>query len=255
MNILLIVCPPFEGYTDLLKIVQRLHEAERGKTTALCMSTEIAQKYYSPFSIQLEGKSDREKEKKAFDEVTETLGEKDVLKMTRGGEPVSQLLAHLDENSYDLLIFGDADKEITTKISEHSTIPTLIYRGGSIENFLLCTDGSEFSIRAARFTARLAGITGGKITLLSVYKDGDMDMAREAINSTRKSLENSGFPYERIEDSMETGNPPQIILSMEKDHDIVALAPRGLHRIARALMGHVSLKVLKKADSSILLVR
>lgn len=251
------VCPPFQGYPDLMNMVQKFHHADEGHTTALCLSTEIAMKYYSPFSIQLEGKKNGEEEKNAMDFVTQSLGEDRVHKMNLGGEPVSQLVGITEEKKYDLLIFGDADKGLTKKMTLHSPIPTLIFRGGkSMERILLCSDGSEFSLEAARFTARIAEMTGATVTILTVQKADDQGFqAEEAINSTRAVLQEEGVPSDRIKTEIERGRIVDTILSKEVDYDLVAMAPRGLHRIARALMGHVSQNVLEKGCKNVLMVK
>jgi nucleotide-binding universal stress UspA family protein len=253
LNILLLVCPPYSEIEKLLKVAEKIGAALGGKITALCVRSEIAQKYYSPFSIQL-GKVDKEEEKKVFEEITRVLGD-EVVKMSRGGELVSQVLDEIEKGGYNMLIFGDVDKKLTKKIAEYSHVPTFIYRRGEqLSRFLVCTDGSEHSLRAARFAGKLAKAMKAKLTLLSVAKsEEERSFAEEAIRKAKEAL--AEVSVSEVEEKIGIGRVREVILAEEKDYDLLALAPRGLSKLERVVLGHVSLHVLEKAESNILLVR
>ncbi|NOZ58566.1 MAG: universal stress protein [Euryarchaeota archaeon] len=253
LKLLLVVCPPYREVEGLLKVTEVVRKALRGSITALCVRSEIAQKYYSPFSIQL-GKVDKEEEKRIFEEITRVLGN-DVMKLSRGGELVSQVLDEIEKGGYDMLIYADVDSKLTKKIAEYSHVPTLIYRRGErLSSFLVCTDGSEHSLRAARFAGKLAGPIGARITLLSVARsEGERSQAEEAVRKAREAL--SGVYAGQVEEAVRVGGVRETILEEGRQHDLLALAPRGLSKLERVVLGHISLHILERAENNILLVR
>ncbi|WP_456475431.1 universal stress protein [Candidatus Pyrohabitans sp.] len=251
MNTLLLVCPPYPEIEKLLKVAEEISSALGGSITALCVRSDIAQKYYSPFSIQL-GKVDKEEERKVFEDITRVLGERDVVKLSRGGELVSQVLDEIEKGDYELLIFGDVETKLTKKLAEYSHVSTLIYRRGEhIERILVCTDGSEPSLSAAKFAGRLARGIDGKIIILSVAKNEDERLyAEKAIEKAKRVMEEI-----EVEEKIIIGDVREAILAEGKNCDLVVLAPRGLSKLHRVLLGHVSLHVVEKADTNVLLVR
>ncbi len=255
MNIMFLTCPLHPELEKLWKIVVEISSALDGTITALCVKEDISQKYYSPFSIQL-GKIDKEKEKKVLEEVSRVLGEEDVMKIIRGGALVSQVLHEVEKEDYDMLIFGDVEKELTKKIAEYSHVPTLIYRRGEeLKRILLCTDGSDCSLRAVRFVGKLARGLGSSVTVLSVAKTEDTSFAEDAVETASKILKEE-FSVENVEEKVIKGSVREVILEEEKKgYDTIALAPRGLTKLHRVVLGHVSLHVLEKAESNVLLVR
>lgn len=254
MNILLLVCPPYSEIEKLLRLVERLRTALNAGITALCVRSEIAQKYYSPFSIQL-GKVDKEGEKRVFEEITRVLG-KGVTKLSRGGEPVSQVLEEVEKGGYGMLVYADVDRSMTKKIAEHSLIPTLIYRGGEdIRSILICVDGSEHALKACRFAGKLAqGLEGVRVTVLSIAStDEEVENARRAVGEANRELAKV-FRGE-VESRVERGRVEERIIEESEKYSLVVLAPRGLSKLHRLVMGHVSLHVVERARTNVLLVR
>lgn len=249
MKILLSVCPPYLEMEELLHFAREIGSSLGASITALCVSTSVAQKYYSPFSIQL-GKAEREKEAEVFDQTTRVLGA--AVKMSRSGELVSQILDEVEAGDYDMLIFGDVDRKLTKKIAEHSHVSTIIFRRGARHrSFLACVDGSENSINVALLAGKMAEAMDTRLTLLSVAESEEMvDQAMEAIQKTKRAMAEHSL---KAEEKVRVGKVVDTILREEKGYDLVALGPRGLSRFHRVFLGHVSLNVLEKAESNILL--
>lgn len=252
LNILLVVCPYYPETESILKVAGKIKSCLGAKVTVLCVRSDISAKYYSPFSIQLK-KLSGEDERLLFEEITRVLGEKDVAKISRQGELVSQVLDELESSSYDMLVFKDMDKKLTKKLAEYSHVPTLIFRRGELNSFLICSDGSENSLRTAKFAGEIAKHLGAKVTVLSVAKsEGDRAAAEAAIEKAKAVL--AEIPVD-AEAKLRIGGVRDAILQEGKSHDVIALSPRGLSKLERMVFGHVSLHVLEKAESSILLVR
>lgn len=253
MNVIFIVCQDYPKFGEYLEFIKRIYSGLDVQITALFVKSEISRKHYSPFSIQV-NKGDREVERRLFKEIDRVLGKR-IKKKTRGGEKISQVLAEIERGDYQMLIWGDSDRGETKKIAEYSMIPTLIYRkGNKLENILICSDGSECALRAARFSCKLAEKQGAVPTILSVARTpNDKQLAEEAMDLTESILQD--YDIKDLKSRIEIGEPKDVILSLEKDYDLVVLAPRGLGKVKRILLSHVSLLVLEKAQSNILMVR
>ncbi len=254
MNILLVVCPAYPEIKKLLSVAGKISSALGAKTTALCVGSGVSQKYYSPFSIQL-GIVNREVERKIFEEINVAFGGKDVVKIIRAGEPATQVLEEIEKGGdYGMLILEDVDRKLTMKIAEYSHVPTLIFRRGEkLKSFLVCTDGSENSLRVARFAGRLAKSLDASVVILSVAKsEEERANAEEAIRKARSVLAEISII---AEEKVKLGSVREAILAEGRSYDVLALSPRGLSKLERVLLGHVSLHVLEKAESSVLLVR
>ncbi len=254
MRILLLVCPVGDDVESLLDVTKKVASALNGRVTALCVRREIAQKYYSPFSIQLGKSGGAEGERAVLEKVRAVLGE-EVVRMSRGGEPVSQVLDEIEKEGYDMLIYSDINQGLTKKLAEYSQVPTLIHRGSEeLSRILICTDGSEHSLKAVRFAGRLAEGLGSRVALLSVAREeGDTERARQALEKAGEVL--GGVYSGEFEKKLATGRVRDVILRESAAHELIALAPRGLSKLKRVLMGHVSLHVLENAEKSVLLVR
>ncbi len=252
MKVLLVSCPPPEDVEALLKVANAIADALNGNLYVLCVREDVSQKYYLPYSIQL-NREDREEEKRVFREVTQVLGDEKVVKLIRAGNIASQVLEEVEKGGYRFLIYGGTDRDVGRKIAEYSHIPTFIYRKDrELRRFLLCTDGSEYSLKAAEYAAGLARNLGAEVTVLSVAKTPeDIDKAREAVERTLQIVGRKVVADKKTE----VGGVRDVILREASKYDVVTLAPRGLSKLKRALLGHVSLKVLEKADTNVLLVK
>jgi nucleotide-binding universal stress UspA family protein len=251
MKIMLLACPPTPRIEKMMGFGEEIISKLGGHITALCVSSDIAQKFYSPFSIQL-GDANKGDEERAFRRI-QASGE--VRKLKRGGEFVSTVLDEVEKGGFDMLIFDDHDPGITRKIAEYSHIPTLICRReGDVKNFLVCTDGSEHATRAAVFAGKIAKAVGGSVTLLAVARtEEERPRREEALKRVRTALEKEVSGLE-VREKMGKGRVRDAILEEEPNHDLVIITPRGLSKLERMVMGHVSLHVLEKSKNNVLLV-
>ncbi len=252
MKILMLVYPN-EIYDAVLKITDRIADATSAEITALYVREAISRKFYSPFSIQLNF-IDRTQEKNLFGKISKILHGHRVIKKSRGGELVSQVLEEVERGKYDLLIFGDINQKTTKKIAEYVHIPALIIKKhNNLKSFLVCTDGSKYSEKAVVFTGKLAKVLNAKIDLLSVARnDSEIEIRKKALEEGSKILNEISISYNT---KIVTGNVRRKIIENSNNYDVVALAPRGLSKIKRVLVGHVSLYILENVKTNILLVK
>ena len=139
---------------------------------------------------------------------------------------------------------------------------------GKYRKLLVAFDGSETSEHALRESFKLAVNEGSWITVVSVVPpySGDLDMVAvgNVISAMRKPCEDAllkvkeiagaekvlvktvceeGEPYERIVD-----------LSDAENCDLIIMGRRGLRRLARALMGSVTARVIGYSRRDVLVV-
>jgi nucleotide-binding universal stress UspA family protein len=147
-----------------------------------------------------------------------------------------------------------------------------------ISRILLCSDGSEHALNAAKLAAELAAKFKAQVTVLSVYNapptvlpvagvpEPNPYLAVETLQhmneefhndvheKTDPILQEAGVSYEP---AREMGQPVQVITEVaEKTRaDLIVLGNRGLGGFQRLLMGSVSDGVMHHAHCPVLIVR
>ena len=140
-----------------------------------------------------------------------------------------------------------------------------------VKEILVPIDGSENSIRAARFALEMADAMSVPLRLFYVFPAASVEIigmagmsradidqaaqasAQRAFNKVREAL---GQTAVEIDDETSIGDPAEeIIRYTEDDHSVlVIMGRRGLSRMQSLLMGSVSDKVSRHARSPITLV-
>lgn len=144
------------------------------------------------------------------------------------------------------------------------------------QRILLCTDGSDQALDAAKTAAELAQKFGSKVTILNVMSPsvvapavvGGMEPmayvevnpnfieeAQEAVERrTGRILEEKNVSYEC---RREIGHPVDRIVSVAEaeQSDLVVMGSRGLGGFSRFLLGSVSDGVLHHAPCPVLIIR
>jgi nucleotide-binding universal stress UspA family protein len=133
---------------------------------------------------------------------------------------------------------------------------------------LVATDGSEVSLRAGEYAARLASSLGAKLFALYVVDEQLIlhsgihyaqfvemlsEDGREATGKVRARAEKEGVQCEEL---IVYGRPEQTILSVAEElgADPIVLGAEGMSRLEHAFIGSVSEKVLRNADRTVLVV-
>lgn len=196
--------------------------------------------------------------------VLRRLGVEKIKGIKRSGEPAREILKE-SEKGYKLLITGTRDLKgiekflfgsVSSEIAQYAKIPVLVVRRDvELRRFLLCTDGSEHAFEAEYCAGYLARRLGAEITVFSVAvkEEPVLDFARKAVEKGKKMLERE-FGI-KARGKVAIGDAALEILKESGSYDLVVLGSRGLSRIKRLLMGHVSLKVLAHARTNVLIVR
>ncbi len=133
---------------------------------------------------------------------------------------------------------------------------------------LLATDGSEVSLHAAEYAARLAGSLGAKLFALYVvdehltYSSGVhyADFIERLSRDGRKATGDVRALAEKVDVAFEElivlGRPDQVIVAAadEIGADPIVLGSQGKSRMEHALLGSVSEEVLRHANRTVLVV-
>ena len=143
---------------------------------------------------------------------------------------------------------------------------------------MVCADGSEGAVTAARMGALIAQKFHSDVLLLHTYDlaaaaypafvagiwelavspeetDSYAQKARLALEAhTGKILQEAGVPYETL---IERGHPMEVItrLAQERKVDLIAIGSQGLSGVEAFLIGSVSEGVLHHAHCPVLIVR
>jgi nucleotide-binding universal stress UspA family protein len=133
---------------------------------------------------------------------------------------------------------------------------------------LVATDGSEVSLRAGEYAARLADGLGAKLFALYVVDEhlafhagihyGELvekfsEDGREATGKVRALAEEPGVECEEL---IVFGRPEQSILAVAEEvgADLIVLGAEGMSGLEHALIGSVSEEVMRHANRTVLVV-
>ncbi|MFC1803660.1 universal stress protein [Thermoproteota archaeon] len=149
-----------------------------------------------------------------------------------------------------------------------------------INKILLPTDGSKYSIKAAKYTAQVAKKHNSKVTLLhvmdchlsSMEKPNEIDniesvwieiqhekeikeRALNVINKTKKYFIEENLPVNTK--YFLFGNIPEIIVetAKEKNFDLIIMGHKGLTGVKHAMLGSVAERVCHIAPCPVLIIR
>jgi nucleotide-binding universal stress UspA family protein len=120
--------------------------------------------------------------------------------------------------------------------------------------YLLCTDGSEHSLKSLRRGAVLAHTVGEPVRILGAAPDDDA--VRRLENRVERFARGLGDAGITVDDaSVERGAPVPTILEASKSASVVVVSDSGKSRLKRFVTGSVAFDVMGRAETSVLNVR
>lgn len=179
------------------------------------------------------------------------------------------------------LLFGS----VAERVLHSSPVPLLLVKpdnihtephtGADYERILLPLDGSPFAEQAIEYAENLALATGATLTLVSAVTHPEYPPAfaeevtlgvepnpledhvawvAQYIRTTADRLRGKGIP---VLTHVLHEQPAEAILeeALSSDADLIVMATHGRSGLPRLWMGSVALKVVKKAEAPVLLVR
>ena len=230
-----------------------------------------------------------------FKKVDEALVEMDMRaeKKFIANKNVTNTILKEADGKYDLVVLGSAKFKgtkrmlfgsISYKVAEYADVPVFVVKRktAKLEKILVCTDGSKTAKAACSMGVFLGRALGAKVTMLAVApefydkklkgEDGKeySEIVKKRVSDDIEILLEDGesVPFYAVK-PLEKGINVEIlakagkgvksvreeILKEAPGHDLVICGSRGLSRLERVRMGHVSLGVSENADSNVLIVR
>jgi len=135
-----------------------------------------------------------------------------------------------------------------------------------MRKILVPTDGSVYSLNAAKYAAKLAGELGSRVSILHVSEYHPRVRARELVeeeqklgadilSKTKKVFDEASVPVEVM--NLEFGNPADMICSAAEKgaFDLIVMGEKGVHEIGRFMLGSVADRVAHHANCPVLIVR
>lgn len=187
---------------------------------------------------------------------------------SRTGRAIDEVLRHISENAYDLLLVAEPRKPTVRaeasfrEFMRRSPIPVLIVKGArpSIRRILFCTAGGEPGKRDIIFGGRLARRTGAETTLLYVDSDALPTTARPSrpwienhLEEGALTLRNQGI---QVKVKQRQGIVTEEILQevQEGEHDLVVIG-RHLEGTASRFGGtDLAGEIVHRAECPVLVV-
>jgi nucleotide-binding universal stress UspA family protein len=230
-----------------------------------------------------------------FKKVDKSLGEMDMRakkKFVARKNIAGAILEEINEK-YDLVILGSAKfrgakrmlfGSVSYQVAEYADVPVLVVKRKTdrLKKILVCTDGSKTALAACTMGVFLGRALGARVTMLAVAPEfydeklsGEngsefVEVIKKRVSKDIKMVLKEGKsvpiyaarPLEKsinVEILARAGkgvkSVREEILKEAPRHDLVILGSRGLSRMQRVRMGHVSLSVKENADSNVLIVR
>jgi nucleotide-binding universal stress UspA family protein len=188
------------------------------------------------------------------------------LKLKVASDIATGILEQWEIDEYDLIILGSSshwkgmsrsfwDPAVAEKIAVHAPCSVLVARDLEVgHGHLICTDGSEASMKMVRTDAVLANRCNCPISLMSVALDDEDEVnAKNSVNNAEVMLNELGINV--VEKIIKIGNPVNEIIDAGPDYSLIVLSESSKSGLKRFFMGSVAFKILENAHNSVMITR
>ena len=189
-----------------------------------------------------------------------------VLKLKVATDIATGILEQWELGEYDLIILGSSshwkgmsrsfwDPAVAEKIAVHAPCSVLVARDLEVgHGHLICTDGSEESMKMVHQDAVLASRCNCPISLMSVALDDEDEVnARDNVAKAESMLNKLGI--EVLEKIIRVGNPVNEIIDTGPDYSLIVVSESSKSGLKRFFMGSVAFKVMENAHNSVMIAR
>jgi nucleotide-binding universal stress UspA family protein len=235
---------------------------------------DIGPKYGVPQSVlsELAGRLEQEGERIVSD--AEAVFKEENVKVNsvtvRDKDPADAILKQV-EKGYGLIVIGghgENEKDpfaigsVTKNVARHSKVPVLVAKETTaVSNMLVCIDGSDHSMVALDYSAKLAEKLGSKVTLLNVQEPLLKELAANVCTDLGESILTKPMNALKkkklaVEKRIECGVTSDSIVEAAETgkHDLIVLGDKGHSTARRFALGSVTDDVIYKAKHSVLIV-
>lgn len=189
-----------------------------------------------------------------------------VLKLKVAPDIATGILTQWEIGQYDLIILGASarwkgmgrsfwDPAVAEKIAVHAPCSVLVARDLDVgHGHLICTDGSEISLKMVEQDAVLANRCQCAVSLMSVAFDVEgEEEAWGHVEAAKKLLKAKGIEVK--ETIVKVGNPVDEIVEAGPDYSLIVMSGTAKTGLQRFFMGSVAFQVMEHAHNSVLIVR
>ncbi len=175
------------------------------------------------------------------------------------------ILDEAHEESYDIVIVSASDDEMTGlgAIDNYTAISVATEHNGTVilsrgleegHGHLVCITSDPASIKMALQDAEIATRCGCPIELYAVAETSDeKKQTQETLDHAKQALEEAGYAVSGSH--MDMGDPVGRIIENGRDHSLIVMAACEKSMLKRMFLGSVSHAVLKKAKTSVMIIR
>lgn len=221
----------------------------------------------------------RVRARERLDDAARMLDGVDHVSELRDGRPTQELLALVDDHDARLLITGAAVTgtlehiligSVSSELAATAPCPVLAAPRGAVLNapgpVLAGYDGSDHSLRAARWAAGLAARMRRDLVLAHAIRDEDDErvrpderLARALYDAAQDEFADaSGRPPLdlTVTVAVEHGDPVDVLAAIgrERDAALVVMGSRGRGTLGATLLGSVSAGLVRRAERPVVLV-
>jgi nucleotide-binding universal stress UspA family protein len=190
-----------------------------------------------------------------------------VLKLKVASDIATGILDQIKLADYDLVIVGAADtwrdsdavgfwdSSMIDRVAKEAPCSVLVARDLEVgHGHLICTNGSDKSTDVVRADAVLATRCQCPVSLISVATDESKEVeAKRHVEDAKAML--SGLGIEVQDTLTPVGDPVKEIVEAGPDYSLIVLSDSAASGLQRFFKGSVTLKVLKEAYNSVMIVR
>ncbi|NOZ58565.1 MAG: universal stress protein [Euryarchaeota archaeon] len=264
---------PAEHLQSLLVVSGQVIRALGGRATALYVAPEVPKRYFSLLNIPAGPGGETISNmfgvewvaEKVFQRVSRVLDEYGVEVETKYivGDPAREIVQEIESGGYDFAAVGTSGGtglqrsilgSVSGKVAEYSSAPVLVVKKETqLRRLLACTDGSKLAACAVKLGAYLARSMNAELTVLSVARSEELaGIAEKNVEEGAEIAREQGASVRTL---VKVGKVRDTILEASRSQDLLLLGSRGLSKLQRLLMGHVSLAVVAHADTNVFVVK
>ena len=175
------------------------------------------------------------------------------------------ILNEAHDEQYDIVIVSASDDDMTGlgAIDSYTAISVATEHNGTVilsrgleegHGHLVCVTNDPASIKMALQDAEIATRCGCPIELYAVAETSDdKKQTQETLDNAKAALEKAGYAVNGAH--MDIGDPVGRIIENGQDHSLIVMAACEKSMLKRMFLGSVSHAVLKKAKSSVMIIR
>ena len=166
---------------------------------------------------------------------------------------------------YDIVIVSASDDDMASPgaIDNYTAVSVATEHNGTVilsrgleegRGHLVCVTNDPASVKMALQDAAIAARCGCPIELYAVAESTDeQKQTQDTLDNVKTALEEAGYAVSGSH--MDIGDPVGRIIENGKDHSLIVMAASEKSMLKRVFLGSVSHAVLKKAKSSVMIIR